>query len=69
MSQRKNKLCHKLLIFSMLFFVTSLLISAVSGAPVSEVNVAQEKTFNDIQVQQQQIHRKLVNIESQLTTH
>lgn len=53
----------------MLFFVTSLLISAVSGAPVSEVNVAQEKTFNDIQVQQQQIHRKLVNIESQLTTH
>ena len=69
MSQRNNKICHKLLIFSILFFVTSLFISAVSVDDMNaQASVEQEKTFNHIQVQQKEIHKKLVHIESQLTT-
>ena len=68
MVKRNNKFCHRMLIFSILFFITSLFISAVNAEDtVDQINVAKEKTFKHIQVQQQEIHKKLVYIESQLT--
>ena len=68
MTNHSNKFCHKMLIFSILFFITSLFISAVSAEESHEpATVEREKTIEHIQVQQQEIHKKLVHIESQLT--
>ena len=60
-----------MLIFSILFFITSLCISAVGANDNQDLQnnkASDEKAIHHIQVQQEQIHKKLVHIEAQLTS-
>ncbi len=60
-----------MLVFSILFFITSLCISAVNADSENEIETpspVKKETIQQIQVQQQEIHKKLVHIEAQLTT-
>ena len=72
MAKARKKLCDKLFVFSILFFITSLLITSLgsgadtAGAVETQERAPSEAPVANIQVQQKQIHERLTQIETRL---
>ncbi len=73
MVKARKKLCDKLLVFSILFFIISLFITSigVSASEAPELHVQEkasptERSSRNIQTQQRQIHKRLTQIETRL---
>ena len=72
MAKARKKLCDKLLVFSILFFITSLLITSTGRGGTETPGVRAEEALSsaspshNIQIQQRQIHERLTQIETKL---